>query len=233
MLNSAKFTSKLISTLLPTVLAVAALTLSTAPAVYAVEEGHGNASGHHTDEGGSKGKGHMGGKEGESHGTSHGGASETTEDKVMSGRRSVGGRISGKGLARLNAARVFMTTGITKTDAIYEDEAPLSKIYNYQQILLANPDLNTTELVSAAAFNLARVATIPISEQTLTKLDTFLGTTFNSTYNWSTGGAAVESALETTTLAVLGQTVDIAQPTSFIDAVNLLQKALKTEEEDH
>ena len=231
MSKSTKFANKSASKLLGMILTTAVLAVGAAPIVHAAEDGHGSTSGH-ADEGQGKGKGpkYMGGKEGESHSTGHGGASKTTEGRVMGGK-SGGDRITGKDLARLNASRVFLSTGITKTDAIYEDEAPLSKIYNYQQLLKNNPDLNNTALVSAAAFNLARVATVPVTADTLKKLDTILGTTFTSSYNWSTGGAAVESALELTAMSVLGRTVDIATPTSFTDAVNLLQKALKTEEE--
>jgi hypothetical protein len=181
----------------------------------------GSTSSQGSGKGGPQGGGQKGG---------HGGTSAVTGGG--SGSKAGGTKISGKDLARLNSARVFLSTGITKTDAIYEDESPLSKIYNYQQLLLANDkNLDTTAEVSAAVFNLARVSAIPVTADTLTKLDALLGTTFYSTYNWSTGGAAVEAALEATTLSVLGQTVDIAQPTSFIDAVNLLQKALKAEEE--
>jgi len=164
-----------------------------------------------------------------------GGASKVTGSASGGGTggKAGGTKISGKDLARLNSARVFLSTGITKTDAIYEDEAPLSKIYNYQQLLLANDrDLNTVAEVSAAAFNLARVSAIPVTTDTLTKLDSFLNTTYKSTYSFSGGGgAAVEATLEATALSILGRTVDIATPSSFLDAVNFLQKALKAEEE--
>ena len=181
---------------------------------------------------GQQGKGSAGG--GQKGG--QGGASKAAESKVTgggTGGKAGGTKISGKDLARLNSARVFLSTGITKTDAIYEAEAPLSKIYSYQQILLSNDkDLNTVAEVSAAAISLAQVATVPVTASTLTKLGSLLGTTFKNTFDWTANGGTVKSALDSFASSKLGTPTDIGgTPTSFIEAVNLLEKALKTTEE--
>jgi hypothetical protein len=196
----------------------------------AFAEGAGSgqgAGGPQAGKGGPQGGGEKGG---------HGGASKTTEGKVTGskgGGKAGSSKISGKDMARLNAARVFLSTGITKTDATGEAEAPLSKIYNYQQLLLSgDKDLNTVDEVAAAAINLAQVATIPVTTSTLSKLDSFLGTTFKNTFDWTANGGSVKSALDAFATSKLGTATDIgATPTSFTEAVNLLEKALKSTEE--
>jgi len=140
------------------------------------------------------------------------------------GQGGDGGGTTGSGLGRLNMGRAFVAPGfdITRVD---DPLAPVAQVYTYKTLIEAplpaddptTPDVNETELaIKAAGTALGNAATvIPITYETIVKLNTLIGTTTSWSETALTDLAAIatkvvedrrteEGETESTTPKVMG-----------------------------